>query len=165
MKAFDSPGLFAMRKVQAAVILQIGLLTICSVPSRADSVQFGFNGDAQLENGNVVFFGQYPNGAPYTPPPGFGTIEISLVQAGVFSDNGLTTGEFGGIQSLFLQPGPTTTVGPFIGFFGGASNLTLSATSIPAGTQGALTAFDTPVGAIVSFGVDGQIHDSNNPAY
>jgi len=154
-----------MTKMHAALVLPIALTALGCVPLRADAIQFGFNGDAQLQNGNVVLFGQYPNGAPYAPPPGFGTFEVSEVNAGVFSNNGLTTGEFGLIQSLFLQPGPLTTFEPFMTFDMNASNLTLWATSMPAGNDGALTAFDTPVGAIVSFGVEGYIKDSTNPSY
>lgn len=156
-----------MHRIHALrTILLLGALALYCAPSRATTIQFGFNGDAQLYGANQIFFGQYPNGAPYTPAPGYGTDEISLVNDGVFSNNGLTTGEFGGIQSLSLQTGPATLPSPFITFFGDANNLQLWATTIPSGlTDGALTAFDTPTGAIISFGVDGYILDSNNPSY
>lgn len=151
-------------KQRFLLFVPISLLALCSVPLKATNIQFGFNGDALLGFGQLDF-GQYPNGAPYTPAPGFGTVEISLVNAGVFSNNGLTTGEFGTIQSIFLQPGALTTFGPFLNFDSGANNLQLWATSLPAGTNGALSGADTPDGAVVWFDVDGYILDSNNPNY
>lgn len=147
-----------------AFLFPLGLLALCSVPARATNIQFGFNGDAQLGFGQVDF-GQYPNGAPYTPSPGYGTVEISLVNGGVFLNNGLTTGEFGNIQSIFVQPGAFSIFEPFLTFDTGANNLQLWATSLPAGTNGALSGVDTPDGAVVWFDVNGYILDSNNPNY
>jgi hypothetical protein len=134
-----------------------GALCIGLVPVAASAaIQLGINGDAQVGS-NYLDFGQYPNGAPYTPAPGYGTFEISLVNSGVFSSNGVTTGEFGNIQSLNEGPGPVSLPGPFITFDTGGSNLQLWATNIPAGNYGAYTLFDTPNGAVGSISVDGYV--------
>jgi hypothetical protein len=124
------------------------------------SIQLGINGDAEVSS-NFIDFGQYPNGAPYTPPPGYGTFEVSLVNAGLFSSAGVTTGEFGTIQSLNGQTGPVTLPGPFMTFDTGGSNIELFATNIPAGTSGPLILTDTPTGAVAAFSVDGYVYDTN----
>jgi hypothetical protein len=121
----------------------------------------GINGDAQVGS-NYVDFGQYPNGAPYTPAPGYGTFEVSLVNPGVFASNGVTTGEFGQIQSLNEGTGSVTLPSAFMTFNTGGSNLQLWATNIPAGTVGPFTLTDTPDGAVASFNVDGYIQDTNS---
>jgi hypothetical protein len=125
----------------------------------------GINGDAQVGS-NYIDFGQYPNGAPYTPAPGYGTFEVSLVNAGVFSTAGVTTGEFGMIQSLSgsgpsMGTGPVTLPSAFMTFNTGGSNLQLWATNIPPGDVGPFTLTDTPDGAVASFDVDGYIWDTN----
>jgi hypothetical protein len=131
-----------------------------ALPSSASTIQLGINGDAQVGS-NYIDFGQYPNGAPYTPAPGYGTFEVSLVNPGVFSSAGVTTGEFGQIQSLDEPPGPVSikfmTFGtPSTGGTGG-SNLQLWATNIPPGAVGPFTLTDTPDGAVASFDVDGYV--------
>jgi hypothetical protein len=134
-----------------------------ALPSSASTIQLGINGDAQVGS-NYIDFGQYPTGAPYTPAPGYGTFEVSLVNAGVFSTAGVTTGEFGTIQSLNEPPGPVTLPGAFMTFSGTGSNLQLWATNIPLGTvpNSPFTLTDTPDGAVASFDVDGYVWDTNS---
>ena len=134
-------------------------LTLAVLPCAAATIQLGINGDAQVGS-NYIDFGQYPNGAPYTPAPGYGTFEVSLVNPGIFSSAGVTTGEFGTIQSLNEGTGAVTLPGPFMTFNTGGSNLQLFATNIPAGTVGPFTLTDTPAGAVASFDVDGYISTS-----
>src|ERR1700761_1068156 len=113
----------------------LALLTCFAITASASTIQLGINGDAQVGS-NYIDFGQYPNGAPYTPAPGYGTYEISLVNAGIFSSAGVTTGEFGTIQSLNEPPGAVTLPSAFMTFDTGGSNLQLWATNIPPGTAG-----------------------------
>jgi hypothetical protein len=136
-------------------------LAVAALPCSASTIQLGINGDAQVGS-NYVDFGQYPNGAPYTPAPGYGTFEVSLVNPGVFASNGVTTGEFGQIQSLNEGTGAVTLPSAFMTFNTGGSNLQLWATNIPAGTVGPFTLTDTPDGAVASFNVDGYIQDTNS---
>lgn len=132
-------------------------LTMTVLPCAADTLQLGINGDAQVGS-NYIEFGQYPNGAPYAPAPGYGTFEVSLVNSGIFSAAGVTTGEFGTIQSLNEGPGSVTLPSAFMTFNTGGSNLDLYATSIPAGgTIGPFTLMDTAAGAVAAFNVDGYI--------
>jgi hypothetical protein len=131
-------------------------LAIAALPCAAATIQLGINGDAQVGT-NFIDFGQYPNGAPYAPAPGYGTFEVSLVNAGIFSAAGVTTGEFGMIQSLNEPPGPVTLPGAFMTFNTGGSNLQLWANNIPAGQVGPFTLTDTPAGAVAAFNVDGYI--------
>lgn len=126
------------------------------VPAFAATIELGINGDAQIGS-NYIDFGQYPTGAPYTPAPGYGTYEVSLVNAGVFSDAGITPGETGTIQSLDEGTGSVNLPGAFMTFDSNGSNITLVATNIPAGTSGPFTLTDTPDGAVASFNVDGNI--------
>src|ERR1700761_7122917 len=144
-------------------LLSLALATCLALPSSASTIQLGINGDAQVGS-NYIDFGQYPNGAPYTPAPGYGTFEISLVNAGIFSSSGVTTGEFGNIQSLNEPPGPVTLPSAFMTFDTGGSNLQLWATNIPlGGVPGSpFTLTDTPDGAVASFDVDGYIWDTNS---
>jgi hypothetical protein len=79
------------------------------------------------------------------------------VNSGIFSAAGVTTGEFGTIQSLNEGPGPVTLPSAFMTFETGGSNLQLYATNIPAGTVGPFTLTDTPAGAVASFDVDGYV--------
>jgi hypothetical protein len=136
---------------------------LVALPSSADTIQLGINGDAQVGS-NYIDFGQYPNGAPYTPAPGYGTFEVSLVNSGVFSSAGVTTGEFGTIQSLNEPPGAVTLPSAFMTFDTGGSNLQLWATNIPEGSLSGspFTLTDTPDGAVASFDVDGYIWDTNS---
>ncbi len=144
------------------LMLSSGLmaLALSALPCSASTIQLGINGDAQVGS-NYIDFGQYPNGAPYTPAPGYGTFEVSLVNAGVFASAGVTTGEFGRIQSLNEGTGPVVLPGPFMTFNDGGSNLQLNVTNIPAGTVGPFVLTDTPDGAVASFDVDGNIYDTN----
>jgi hypothetical protein len=134
----------------------LALAALMALPSSASTIQLGINGDAQVGS-NSIDFGQYPNGAPYTPAPGYGTFEVSLVNAGVFSSAGVTTGEFGTIQSLNEPPGAVTLPSAFMTFTGNGSNLQLWATNIPPGAVGPFTLTDTPDGAVASFDVDGYV--------
>jgi hypothetical protein len=109
---------------------------------------------------NYILFGQYPVGAPYAPPPGYGTFETSLVNSGIFASDGVTTGEFGTIQSLDEGPGAVTLPSAFMTFDTGGSNLQLWATRIPAGNDGIFNLTNTPDGAVLSFDVDGYILDT-----
>ena len=142
-------------------ILGIALGICFAAAGSASQIQLGINGDAQVGS-NYIDFGQYPNGAPYTPAPGYGTYEISLVNAGVFSSAGVTTGEFGTIQSLNEGTGSVTLPSAFMTFDTGGSNLQLWATNIPPGAVGPFVLTDTADGAVASFDVDGYIWDTNS---
>ena len=144
----------------ASFLLSLAIAACVALPSSASTIQLGINGDAQVGS-NYIDFGQYPNGAPYTPAPGYGTFEVSLVNAGVFSSAGVTTGEFGTIQSLNEPPGPVTLPSAFMTFDTGGSNLQLWATNIPPGDVGPFTLTDTADGAVASFDVDGYVWDTN----
>ena len=135
-------------------------MAVSALPCGASTLQLGINGDAQVGS-NYVDFGQYPNGAPYTPAPGSGTFEVSLVNPGIFASAGVTTGEFGNIQSLNEGTGMVTLPSAFMTFDTGGSNLQLFATNIPPGAVGPFTLTDTADGAIASFNVDGYIYDTN----
>jgi hypothetical protein len=87
------------------------------------------------------------------------------VNQGIFSNDGLSTGEFGAVESILSQSGTVTPFQPFMTFFTGASNLQLWNTSLAAGNDGGFTFTDTPGGAVASFTVDGFILDSNNPNF
>lgn len=148
-----------MRIGALTFLLSLALATCLALPSSASTIQLGINGDAQVGS-NYIDFGQYPTGAPYTPAPGYGTFEVSLVNAGVFSSAGVTTGEFGTIQSLNEPVNTTLSLsGPFMTFNSGGSNLQLWATDIPQGSLSGspFTLTDTPDGAVASFDVDGYI--------
>ena len=147
-------------RLGASFLASFALAALVALPSSAATIQLGINGDAQVGS-NYIDFGQYPNGAPYTPAPGYGTFEVSLVNAGVFSSAGVTTGEFGMIQSLNEPPGSVTLPSAFMTFDTGGSNLQLWATNIPAGAVGPFVLTDTPDGAVASFDVDGYIWDTN----
>lgn len=149
-----------MRSGAFTFLATLALAAFVALPSSANTIQLGINGDAEVGS-NYIDFGQYPNGAPYTPAPGYGTFEVSLVNAGVFSSAGVTTGEFGTIQSLNEPPGPVTLPSAFMTFDTGGSNLQLWATNIPPGAVGPFILTDTPDGAVASFNVDGYIWDTN----
>jgi hypothetical protein len=146
----------------STLLASLALAAFVALPSSAETIQLGINGDAQVGS-NFIDFGQYPNGAPYAAAPGYGTFEVSLVNAGVFSGAGVTTGEFGTIQSLNEGPGAVTLPSAFMTFDTGGSNLQLWATNIPEGNVPGtpFTLTDTPDGAVASFDVDGFIKDTN----
>jgi hypothetical protein len=149
-------------RLGASFLLSLALAAFVALPSSADTIQLGINGDAQVGS-NYIDFGQYPNGAPYAPAPGYGSFEVSLVNSGVFSSAGVTTGEFGTIQSLNNSTGSVTLPSAFMTFDTGGSNLQLWATNIPEGGEGAgpFVLTDTADGAVASFNVDGYIWDTN----
>ncbi len=147
-------------RLGASLLFSFALAGLMALPGSASTIQLGINGNAQVGS-NYIDFGQYPNGAPYTPAPGYGTFEVSLVNSGVFSSAGVTTGEFGTIQSLNEPPGAVTLPSAFMTFDTGGSNLQLWANNIPAGSVGPFTLTDTPDGAVASFNVDGYIWDTN----
>ncbi|MBV8682869.1 MAG: PEP-CTERM sorting domain-containing protein [Caulobacteraceae bacterium] len=133
-------------------------LGLVPVAASATNIQLGINGNAQASLSSIDF-GQYPNGPPYTPAPGYGTFEVSLA-SGIFLANGVTTGEFGMIQSLNGPAGPLTLPSAFITFDTGGSNLQLWATKLDAGNHGFYTLFDTPLGAVGSIDVQGYVLDT-----
>jgi hypothetical protein len=73
------------------------------------------------------------------------------VNSGLFANYGVTTGEFGVIQSLNKAPGSVTLPSAFIVFDEGGSNLQLWATTIRAGNVGPLVLTHTTDGAVASF--------------
>src|SRR5271165_6832458 len=105
--------------------------------------------------------GQYPEGAPYTPAPRYGTFIVSLVNTGIFATGGVTTGEFGMIQSLNKASGTVTLPSPFMTFDAGGSNLQLWATTIRSGNVGPLVLTHTTDGAVASFDIEGFVFDTN----
>jgi hypothetical protein len=151
-------GGFALKISRLTILLGFNAVMLAGLPCMATTIQLGINGDAQVGS-NYIDFGQFPNGAPYAAAPGYGTFEVSLVNSGIFSSAGVTTGEMGMIQSLNEMPGPVTLSGPFMTFSGGGSNLQLFATSIPPGSPGAgpFTLTDTADGAVAAFNVNGYI--------
>jgi len=141
-------------------LLGLALVATLATTASADTIQLGISGDAQIGS-NYIDFGQYPNGAPYTPAPGYGSFEVSLVNAGVFSSAGVEPGDFGQIQSLNEQPGSVSLPSAFMTFDTGGSNLQLWATNIPNGDVGPFTLTDTADGAVASFDVDGYIWNTS----
>jgi len=123
------------------------------------TIQLGIDGEAQVGS-NYIDFGQYPNGAPYSPAPGYGSFEISLVNSSVFSSAGVTPGEFGTIQSFSEPAGTMTLPGAFMTFDNGGSNVQLWATNIPPGAVGPFTLTNTLDGAVLAFDVNGFIWDT-----
>jgi hypothetical protein len=89
---------------------------------------------------------------------------VSLVNAGIFANAGVTPGETGMIQSLNEPPGNVSLPSPFMSFNSGGSNITLWATNIPAGDAGPFFLTDTALGAVASFNVSGTVADSTNPS-
>lgn len=149
-------------------IFGTALATCLALSASASTIDLGIDGEAQVSS-SAISFGQYPNGAPYTPAPGYGTYEISLVNDGMFQSNGVTTGEFGTIESLssattpvgvMLNPTPGSSQ-PFMTFDTGGSNLQLYLTElVPGSTSGPYTITDTTDGAILAFNVDGFVYDT-----
>jgi hypothetical protein len=144
------------------LLFSLALAGLAALPSSADTIQLGINGDAQVGS-NYIDFGNYPTGTVYTPAPGYGTFEVSLVNSGVFSSAGVTPGETGSIQSLNEPPGAVTLPSAFMTFNSGGSNLQLWATNIPLGTVpgSPFTLTDTPDGAVASFDVDGYVWNTS----
>jgi hypothetical protein len=140
------------------------LMAGVAASSSSASIVLGINGDAQLGS-NYIDFGQFPNGAPYVPAPGYGSFEVSLVNASDLATAGVTTGEFGNIQSLNEGTGAVSLPGAFMTFDTGGSNLELIANNIPAGSVGPYVLTNTPDGAIVSFNVDGTVLNTSTGKY
>lgn len=154
-------------KVQLG-ILSATLVTCFAVGASAASIQLGIDGVAQVSSA-AIDFGQYPNGAPYTPYPGYGTYEISLVNAGLFQSNGVTTGEFGTIQSISTTAEPAGTVlnptpgssSAFMTFDTGGDNLQLYLNELmPGTTSGPFTVTTTQDGTVVDFNADGFVYNT-----
>jgi hypothetical protein len=148
-----------MRKLIIPVLSCVAL-AIAAIPARAGTIQLGIDGDVQIGAGYIAI-GNFPTGTVYTPPPGYGTIEVSLVNSGFFSTAGVATGEFGQLQSLTDVTGPITLPNAFMTFNSGGSNLQLWATNIPAGSVGPFTLTSTADGTVGSFNVDGYVFDTN----
>lgn len=142
-------------RLLSATISGFAVLCVCLVPCRASTIELGINGEVQISS-NHIDFGQFPNGAPYASAPGCGNFEVSLVNAGAFAMAGVTTGEFGKIQSLNTT-GPLSLSAPFMTFDSGGSNLQLWAMNIPAGGTGPFVMTDTPDGVVASFDVEGYV--------
>ena len=149
--------------------LLVTALTACSALSAsAATIDLGINGDVQVSS-SAISFGQYPNGAPYAPAPGYGTFQVSIVNSGIFGSNGVTTGEFGTIQSLSnstaaVSPTPGSSL-PFMTFDSGGSNLQLYLTELlPGSSSGPYTVTDLPDGAILAFNVDGYVYNTSTLA-
>lgn len=144
------------------------LATCFAIGASASTIELGINGDAEVSP-SAISFGQYPNGAPYTPAPGYGTYEISEVNPGIFLSNGVTTGEFGNIESLSaavtpvgvtFSPVPGSSL-PFMTFDTGGSNLQLYLTElVPGTTAGPFTLTDTSDGAVAAFDVNGFVYNT-----
>ena len=139
-----------------ASLASFALAACMALPGSAATIELGISGEAQIGS-SYIDFGQYPTGAPYSPAPGYGSFEVSLLNAGVFQTAGVTTGEFGTIQSLNEGTGNVSLPGPFMTFNAGGSNLELWATNIPMGDAGPFVLTETPDGAVVSFDVNGYI--------
>jgi hypothetical protein len=142
------------------LVIGVGFMSLMASPTFANTIQLGINGDIQVGS-NYLDFGQYPNGAPYTPAPGYGTFLVSLVNSGMFANYGITTGEFGSIQSLNTAPGTVKLPSAFMTFDTGGSNLQLWATTIRAGNVGPLVLTHTTDGAVASFNIEGYVFDTN----
>ena len=145
-----------MKLAVSAIVSTFIIFVLSAPPCRASTFQLGITGDVQVGQ-NFLDFGQYPNGAPYTPAPGYGSFEVSLVNSGIFSNAGVT------IPSLNQGTGPVILPSAFMTFDTGGSNLSLDATFIPAGTAGAYFLAETADGAVLSFNVEGSVKDSSNP--
>jgi hypothetical protein len=147
-------------------LTRLALITACLIAlfpfsANASSIQLGIDGDARIGS-NFINFGNFPADTIFTPQPGEGNFEISVVNSGVFANAGVTTGETGLVQSLLLLgTGPVSLFNPFIVFAAGGSNLQLWATNIPAGNFGPYTVFNTPGGAVAALNVDGFVEDTN----
>ena len=142
------------------LVVGVGFMSLLASTTFARTIQLGINGDLQAGS-NYLNFGQYPNGAPYTPAPGYGTFMVALVNTGLFANYGVTTGEFGQIQSLNKAPGTVTLPSAFMAFDAGGSNLQLWATTIRAGNVGPLVLTHTTDGAVASFNIEGYVFDTN----
>jgi hypothetical protein len=77
----------------------------------------------------------------------------------MFANYGVTTGEWGTIQSLNTV-GTVKLPAPFMTFDTAASNLQLWATTIRAGNVGPLVLTHTTDGAVASFNVEGYLFDT-----
>jgi hypothetical protein len=99
------------------LVIGVGLFSLAASPTFANTIQLGINGDV-LVGSNFLNFGQYPNGAPFTPAPGYGTFSVSLVSSGMFANYGGRWNHFGLCQlspadllhSLKLQVARTFSV-------------------------------------------------------
>jgi len=147
-------------KFQRSILVAVTAICAATAAS-ASTIQLGISGDAQVGS-SYISFGQYPDGTPYTPAPGYGTFEVSPANSGVLVSAGVTAGEFGKIQSLNASTGSVTLPSAFITFDSGAFDLQLWANNIPAGDVGPFTLTDTADGAVLSFDVDGYIWDTES---
>lgn len=151
-----------LERLVLTVITGFALTPLFPLECQATALQLGINGNAEIGS-NYIDFGQYPYGSSYSSAPGYGDFEVSLVKPGVFASAGVTTGEFGTIQSVNEGTGNIALSSPFMTFNTGGAALTLNATSIPGGNLGPFVLTDTSFGAVVSFDVDGSVVDVANP--
>jgi hypothetical protein len=149
-----------MIRIQPLTAMAAGALTAFGAvtASATTPIELGFNGDVQLVSGDVQF-GTFPTGTPYAAAPGYGVYETSIVNPGVFATNGVTTAEFGTVESF---NGTTTPANPFLTFNVGGSNLKFLATSVVTGaTTGPFTIASFPGGSVAIWGVIGNVFDTN----
>jgi hypothetical protein len=140
----------SLRTCRRATITALAALAVFGV-AVANAQQLSIATYAQIGS-NYIDFGQYATGAPYAPAPGYGTFTVINV-GGLFSLEGVTTGESGSIQSLNEAAGIPST--PLITFSSGGSNLSLDASTVgPLAVNGGF------FGSIVSFEITGTVSSS-----
>ena len=151
------------------VTLTFGVLT--ALPSFASPIDLGINSNVMVGTSTINFASDYPLDTVFAVPPAYGVFQVSQVQAGnIFAVNGVTSGEYGQIQSLSqaLEPVKTSPdftntylATPWILFSGaGGSNLQLYLTAVLQGSYAPgspYTFTTTPNGLVASFNVDGYV--------
>jgi PEP-CTERM motif len=171
-------------RIRTCVLIALASSVLAAVPSFASTIVLGINGNAQVgatATSEFINFGSWPSGAPYASSPGYGTFVVASPVSGIFAANGVTSGEFGMIQSLnstttpvgvVLNPNPTTA-SPFMTFNGpppaGAAGTNLEvfltellAASGPGMDVGPFNLIDTATGAEASFDVNGFVYNTND---
>jgi hypothetical protein len=159
-----------MRIKSGAVFPALTILALTAVSSFASTITLGIAGDARVGS-DYIDFGQYPQGDPFVPAPGFGSFEVTSPITSIFVANGLKPGEFGSIQSFdSTREQAEKTISPaveFMTFDTGGSNLQLYLTQLyqgnlpsPPPTPFILT--NPSLGATASFDVSGYILNTND---
>ena len=152
-----------MKYTLRAAALTMGMLF--ALPALPDTIVLGINGNASVGAANIDF-GQFPQGAPFVPAPGFGTFEVSQV-APLSILASVTHGETGKIQSLDAAHEPVgVTVAPitFMTFDTGGSNLNLDLTQVLPGQfapGSPFTLTQTDTGVTATFNVLGFVLDTS----
>jgi hypothetical protein len=142
--------------------LYLGLaLLVGSSPLCFGANVLEIQGEVQLGS-NYVDFGKWLTGGPFTPAPGYGEFEVTVVSPGsLFANGGVTSGEIGQIQSLNEGTGPVTLPSALITFGPNGPNLPLTLTNIAQGAFGAFNVQDTSQGALVT--AEGSGYTGSNP--